>query len=31
VILHHLLATDQRYDEETHQRNRARASTDTAA
>jgi transposase len=30
-ILHHLLATDQRYDEEIHQRNRAHASTDTAA
>ena len=31
VILHHLLATDQRYDEEIHQRNRAHAATDTAA
>jgi transposase len=30
-ILHHLLATDQRYDEEVHQRNRAHASADTAA
>ena len=31
VILHHLLATGQRYDEAVHQRNRAHASTDTAA
>jgi transposase len=31
VILHHLLATRQRYDEEIHRRNRAHASTDTAA
>ena len=31
VILHHLLATGQRYDEEVHQRNRTRASADTAA
>jgi transposase len=30
-ILHHLLATDQRYDEEVHQRNRAHASAETAA
>jgi transposase len=30
-ILHHLLATDQRYDEAVHQRNRAHASADTAA
>jgi transposase len=30
-ILHHLLATDQRYDEEIHQRNRAHSSTDAAA
>jgi transposase len=30
-ILHHLLATGQRYDEAVHQRNRARASADTAA
>ena len=31
VILHHLLATGQRYDEAVHQRNRTRASADTAA
>jgi hypothetical protein len=30
-ILHHLLATGQRYDEAVHQRNRAHASADTAA
>jgi transposase len=30
-ILHHLLATRQRYDEAVHQRNRSRASADTAA
>lgn len=30
-ILHQLLATGQRYDEAVHQRNRARATTDTAA
>jgi transposase len=30
-ILHHLLATGQRYDEEVHQRNRARASRPAAA
>ena len=30
-ILHHLLATNQRYDEETHQRNRTHASATTAA
>ena len=31
VILHHLLATGQRYDEAVHQRNRTRASANTAA
>ena len=31
VILHHPLATGQRYDEELHQRNRAHASAATAA
>ena len=31
VILHHLLATGQRYDEEVHQRNRAHAAADSAA
>ena len=31
VILHHLLATGQPYDEAVHQRNRTRASADTAA
>jgi transposase len=30
-ILHHLLATDQHYDEAVHQRNRTHASADTAA
>ena len=30
-ILHHLLATAQRYDEAVHQRNRAHAAADTAA
>jgi transposase len=30
-ILHHLLATAQRYDEDTHQRNRTHASANTAA
>jgi transposase len=30
-ILHHLLATGQRYDEQVHQRNRAHAATTTAA
>jgi transposase len=31
VILHHLLASGQRYDEAVHQRNRAHASNETAA
>jgi transposase len=31
VILHHLLATGRRYDEAVHQRNRTRASANTAA